>query len=126
MNTITIQLTDLRFYGYHGVMPLEAQVGNEFGVDVELDIPAHGLEQMVSENKEDLELTISYADVFDIVKEEMGRRCELLETLAIRTARRITDKWPRIIGGRLRITKIAPPIPGCNGPASVTYTWTNP
>ncbi len=121
---MTIELADLRFFGYHGVMDQEAQVGNEFKVDLELVIDATPLEKMVADRQEALERTISYADIFEVIKAEMVTRRELLETLAIAITDRIVSRWPQTLALKIRILKIAPPIPGCNGQAGVSYNWT--
>ena len=123
MNTMTIELTDLRFFGYHGVMDQEAQVGNDFKVDLEVVIDAKPLEDMVSAGEESLEQTISYADIFEVIKEEMSIRRALLETIAVSLKEKIVGIWPQTLSLNLRITKIAPPIPGCNGSAGVAYKW---
>lgn len=123
MNTITISLKDLKFYAFHGVMAQEAMVGNEFVVDVNIRIEAGRLEAMVKEGEEDLNRTISYADIFDIIKKEMDVRSQLLETVAIRIADILQKTFPQIIEGKIRITKVTPPISGINGSAAVTYSW---
>lgn len=123
MNIITISLCDLRFYAFHGVMEQEATVGNEFQVDVELTISSSELEMMVSTGEEDLAKTISYADVFDVIKTEMTIKSQLLETVAIRIANNLQSSFPRILSGKVIIKKLAPPIPSCNGSAAVTYLW---
>ena len=35
----TIKLNGMRFYAYHGVMPQERKVGNQFIVNLEIEAP---------------------------------------------------------------------------------------
>ena len=112
---ITISLSDVRFFAYHGVFPQERRVGNEFSVDIDVIIP----EEMIDESDQ-IKNTVSYADIYDIIKVEMDRPCELLETVLLKIRKRIRDIWPDVKGGKIKITKISPPISGFIGSASVT------
>ena len=64
--TTKIELEKMRFYAYHGVMPQETKVGNDFVVDLILTAP---LEQAVK--SDELDDTINYAAVYAVVKEQM-------------------------------------------------------
>ena len=66
------------FYGCHGVFPQEKLVAQPFKVDVILyvDLKPAG-------KNDDLELTVNYAEVYDLVKQQVGGRSyNLLEALA--------------------------------------------
>ena len=67
--TTKIELEKMRFYAYHGVMPQETKVGNDFVVDLILTAP---LEQAVK--SDELDDTINYAAVYAVVKEQMEDR----------------------------------------------------
>lgn len=110
-----ISLEDLRFHSFHGVMPQEKLVGNEFTIDISIKIPYSD-----SILNDDIENTISYADIFDIVKNEMGKPRKLIETVATCIAKRISAKWSDIISGQITICKSAPPIENISGQAKVT------
>ncbi|MDE7401978.1 MAG: dihydroneopterin aldolase, partial [Muribaculaceae bacterium] len=62
MKTFRIYLKNLRFFSKIGVFQYERTIGNEFQVNVAVEISA---ENFVSES---LDTTISYADLYDIVK----------------------------------------------------------
>jgi dihydroneopterin aldolase len=71
-------LKGMRFYGYHGVLPRERELGGHFVVDIELylDLQKAGRE-------DDISLTVDYSRVFGIVKEKMTcRSYNLLEAAA--------------------------------------------
>ena len=72
--TTKIELEKMRFYAYHGVMPQETKVGNDFVVDLILTAP---LEQAVK--SDELDDTINYAAVYAVVKEQMDIPSKLIE-----------------------------------------------
>ena len=118
-NTFNIALRDLRFYSRIGVGPQEREVGNEFSVDVEVEYDAG---RFVSER---LETTISYADIYDIVASEMAPEKEwlLLESVAVAIAGQILERWDEVERGKIRIAKLAVPLKGIHGSASVEYRF---
>ncbi len=105
----SVGLDGLRFYSRIGVFEQERRVGNEFSVDVEVRFSRGG------DISDDLSATVSYADLYDIVKVMMGESCLLLETMCERIAAAIQTRWPDLDGGRVRIRKCTPPIAGCDG-----------
>lgn len=112
--TYRIKLSGLRFHSYHGVLPQEQKIGNEFMVSVSVSIPFNL--DILNDN---LEATISYADIYDIVADEMQRARKLLETVAATISLRIKEKWPHIIDGNISICKSTPPIAGITGSSEV-------
>lgn len=115
MAKFEITLSDLRFHSYHGVLPQENKVGNEFSVTVSVMIPYSA--EILGDN---LDATISYADIYEIVEQEMATPRKLLETVAARIRNRITHNWEQISGGYITICKSTPPISGITGNAKVT------
>lgn len=113
-----IELEKVRFFAYHGVMPQERIVGNHFEVNllVKVDFQA-AIEQ------DDLTNTISYADMYDVVKKEMMIPSDLIEHVAGRIMRALRKTWPAIAGIRLKVSKLNPPIPGDVDRASVILNW---
>lgn len=73
----SITLDNLRFRARHGVMEQERAVGNTFVVALRLDYPFE--EAMQTDN---LEATLNYAEVYEVVKAEMGVPSRLLEHVA--------------------------------------------
>ena len=69
-----IYIDKAQFYAYHGVMPQERVVGNVFLVSlvVETDIA-----KATSSDK--LEDTLSYAEIYEVIKAEMSIPSNLLE-----------------------------------------------
>ena len=113
-----INLNNLVFYAHHGVMEEERRLGNEFHVDLSVLLPSgKDLELDKIEN------TISYVDLYSIVKEEMNLPRNLLEKVALNISERIKSQYPQIQGGKIRIEKVRPPIEGMIGTASITLTF---
>ena len=100
-----IVLKDLRFHACHGVGAQETLVGNEFTLDLRLRTDlARAVET------DDVNDTLSYADVFEAVKDEMSRPSRLLEHVAGRIARRLFHDFPALDEIGLKLMKRNPPM----------------
>lgn len=113
-----ISLADLTFHSNHGVMPQETIVGNEFSVSVTVTIP---FDEAIAED--DLDATVNYALLHDIVADEMSRPRKLLEAVAASMAERIKRRWRQCLRGSITICKSTPPIAGTTGKAKVTLVF---
>ena len=113
-----IALADLRFHAFHGVLEQENLIGNEFIVNVSVRIPYS--EEVFTDS---LDATISYADIFTIVEEEMRKPRKLLETVAATIHVRLVEHWPQITSGSISIRKSKPPIPRIVGSSEVTLLF---
>ena len=113
-----ISLQDLHFYSYHGVLDEERTTGNEFKVNLSVWIPAK--EDIKEDN---LQATVSYVDLFEIVKSEMSKSRKLLETVCFSISQRIKDKFPEVLRGYVKIEKKRPPIKEMLGYASVSLNF---
>lgn len=104
--TDSIEILGLRFFARHGVDPQESVAGNEFEVDIRLDLDA--TEAMESD---ELRATVNYAEAVEIAAAEMAVPSKLIEHVAGRISRRLRERWPALRGGMVRVSKLAPPIP---------------
>lgn len=102
-----ILLENIAFFAHHGVFSQETKVGNVFIVNLKLEID---LEK--ASFSDDLGDTISYADVYNIVKEEMEIPSKLLEHAAGRIIRRLKDMYLCIKSIELKLSKRNPPVGG--------------
>lgn len=94
-------LKGMQFYGYHGVSPMERELGGRFVVDVELylDLQRAGRE-------DDISLTVDYSQVFGLVKEKITcRSYNLLEAAAEEISNSILENFP-VFEVVVRIKKI--------------------
>ncbi|MGL4780582.1 MAG: dihydroneopterin aldolase [Bacteroidales bacterium] len=101
-----IELEEMEFYAFHGVFEQESLVGNKFFVNLKLQ--TNIAEAMLTDEVTD---TVSYADAFLIVQQEMGIRAKLLEHLTGRIVARLFETFPTIDGIYIKLSKINPP--GC-------------
>ncbi|MEG1617410.1 MAG: dihydroneopterin aldolase [Bacteroidales bacterium] len=116
-----IELEHVKFFAYHGVMPQERIVGNNFEVNLRIRVDfKEALDSDLLDN------TISYADVYEVIKKEMMIPSDLIEHVAGRILRALTATWPTIEGIELKVSKINPPIPGDVERASVILKWNKP
>ena len=105
--TDRIVLEGMRFYGFHGVNPEERVLGQEYLVDlaVEMDLKQAG----VSDRLED---TISYAHIYRAVRDVMeGEPRNLLEAAAQSIVDRVFADFP-VDSVSVRVKKPHPPIRG--------------
>ena len=80
--TDRISLRGLRVRGHHGVLPAEREHGQEFRVDVELEVDTRP-----AAAGDDLTETVDYAALADrLVEVVAGEPVNLIETLAARLA----------------------------------------
>ena len=105
LNDSTIVINDLRLYARHGVMDQEQRVGAWFAVS--LRVHYNICKAMESDDVRD---ALSYADIVDVVKEEMSRPSRLVEHAAGRIAKAILDHFPQAQRVRLRLIKENPPM----------------
>lgn len=120
MTTTQISLDNVRLYAYHGVMEQERRVGGWYTLTVVIDYPF--LTALDSDNVAD---TLNYAEVLDIVKQEMAVPSNLIEHVAGRICRRLIAVYNNINKVSVRLTKDNPPMSAnCDG-ASVLLCVTN-
>ena len=117
-NIYIIRLEDVRIFARHGVLPEERLTGNEFIVDLTVKTIA---ESEVLDD--DISATVSYADLYVIIREEMRVPRNLLESVAGGICTRIKNKYPQILEISVKITKCRPPIPDFIGKASIEFNW---
>jgi dihydroneopterin aldolase len=114
-----IHIKDMEFYGYHGVLPEETKLGQRFRVTLAIatDLQHAG-------ETDNLDHTVSYAEVYDICQRIVeGRPYKLIETVAEMVAKEVRDAYPdRVKGVRVEIIKPDPPIPGHYKEVSVEIT----
>ena len=101
----SISLSGLRFYAYHGAEPQEAIVGAWYTVDI--SIRADATLAILNDN---LNGTINYAKVTEIIKQQMQIRSALLEHVAGRIANALLNGFPAINSLTVKVCKQNPPV----------------
>lgn len=102
-----IELEGMEFKAYHGCLEQEKARGNYFTVDFrgELDLSA-------AAESDNLNDTLNYGDIYDIVAEEMSIPSELLENVAGRIVKEIEKRYPQLTSFSVRVSKKKPPVDG--------------
>ena len=101
----SILLHDMRFYAYHGVMERERRVGGEYLVSLQVEADLSGA--VMSDAVAD---TVNYAELYDVVRQEMAQPSQLLEHVAGRIGQRVLDEFPQVTALTVRVTKCNPPM----------------
>ena len=100
-----IHLHNLRFHAYHGVLAQERRTGGEFVVNVRVAYPLR--QAMQTDNVDD---TLNYAELFEIINKEMQTPSSLLEHVAGRIGESIFRRFAQVSSVWLTIAKKNPPM----------------
>ena len=106
-----IYINDIRLHALHGVLPQEQLTGNDYIVNIRI-----GYDIAKAFVSDDVADTLNYAEVYNIVKEEMLIPSKLIEHVAGRIANRLMEEYAKITSIVLHITKCNPPMSAdCQG-----------
>ena len=112
----SIKINGIKTYAYHGALVAERQLGQFFLTDVVMYLDL----KEASEN-DDLEKTVHYGEVYQLVEDVIkGRPVNLIEHLAEKVSRSLFDRYDKIVGTEITITKMNPPIDGNYEDVSIT------
>ena len=120
LHSSRIYLKNVRFHAYHGVLQQERIVGNDYVVNLVVDYDFTSAMET-----DELFATINYAELYEIIKEEMAISSKLLEHVVGRIGKRLFSEYSAIRQIQLAITKENPPFGAdCDG-AGVEVVLTN-
>ena len=112
---MVIELKKIRFFAHHGLYAEERKTGNEFEVNLSVAYTP------VAGTITDLDETVNYEKLYELLKTEMQKSRDLLETFVMEVTEVIHGSFPRIKRVEISITKLQPPIAGFSGSVGVTY-----
>lgn len=113
---LKIELSDIQFHSFHGVLEEERNTGGNFEINLAVYFkPAVLPIRHMNE-------TIDYASLYEMVKLRMEKPTLLLETLATEIAQEVLNTFQEIKKVTVAIKKLNPPIPFFTGSVSVEYT----
>ena len=113
-----ITLRNLRFHARHGVMPQERVTGGDFTVT--LRVKCNMAKAAETDNVDD---TINYAALFQLVREEMIQPSKLMEHVAGRIGRRIFAEFNLAEEVQIHLTKMNPPMGADGDGATVEFIF---
>lgn len=113
-----IVLERMTFFARHGCYEAERITGNTFFVDLSVDYDI----SRAAESDEVAD-TLDYSKLFDVVKAQMQIPSNLLENVAGRIVRALSEEFPQITGGMLSVAKQAPAMGGQLQASKVVIEW---
>ncbi|MDK2824658.1 MAG: 7,8-dihydroneopterin aldolase/epimerase/oxygenase [Clostridia bacterium] len=103
-----IIMKNLAFYGYHGVLKAENQLGQKFFIDVEIE-----LDLKEAGKTDDVEKTVNYAEIYEVIKDIiLNQRFNLIEALAENIAENILQKFTKVEQVVINVRKPEAPVKG--------------
>ena len=102
-----IAINSMRFYAHHGCFDEERRIGTYFTVDLSFETNTSVAE--VSDNIAD---TVSYLDVYQVVKREMATPSHLLEHVARRVGEAVLAQFADTMTVKVKVYKLNPPLGG--------------
>lgn len=107
-------LENMEFRAYHGCYDMEKRVGNRFRVDLEIDTELGDIAET-----DDVTHAVSYLDAYAVVSREMAVTSDTIECVGQRIVRALHETFPQIVQAKVKVSKLAPPLGGKVGAASV-------
>ena len=102
-----ICLENMEFHAYHGCMEFEQQLGNTFLVSLSMVLNTDQ-----AGKTDNLEDTLNYQLVYDVVKEQMEIPSKLIEHAGQRILDAVFGKFPQIKELEVKLSKLNPPLGG--------------
>lgn len=106
-----IYIKEARFHAFHGVLPQEQTVGQDFLVSARA-----GVDVLMAMEHDMVDVTLDYGQLYRLIKYEMETPSQLVEHVAGRIGKAVFEQFPLVRSLDLTITKLNPPIGGdCDG-----------
>ncbi len=102
-----IILENMEFHAFHGCLEHEKTLGNTFIVSLSLELNTD-----LAGQTDNLEHTLNYQLVYDVVKREMEIPSKLIEHVGQRILDSVSTEFPQIKEVRVRLSKLNPPLGG--------------
>lgn len=102
-----IILENIKIYAFHGVLPEETILGTNYIINAELHADLEKASQ-----SDDLSDTINYAEINDIIHQEMSISSKLLEHVIGRIISKLEIAFPQLSFIKIKLTKTRPPMRG--------------
>ncbi len=100
-----ISLHNVRFHAFHGVLPQERTVGNDYVFSLRA-----GYDVSRAIETDDVAHTLNYAALYEVVRQEMAIPSNLIEHVVGRIGERLLAEFPAITTLHLTLCKQNPPM----------------
>ena len=97
----------MEFHAYHGCLEHEQKYGNIFIVSIKMELDTN-----LAGQTDDLQHTLNYQLVYDVVKGEMEIPSKLIEHVGQRILDKIFNAFPQILSLEIYLSKLNPPLGG--------------
>jgi 7,8-dihydroneopterin aldolase/epimerase/oxygenase len=111
---ISIELVNLQIYSYHGIFEGEEKVGNPYIINLSVKYDER------DRDFDDINNTINYEDLHQIVKQRMAIPTGLLEKICVNIIRHIKHHYAFVKEIDLSIQKLQPPLQEFQGNVGVS------
>ena len=102
-----ISIEGIECYSYHGCQEEEAMIGGKYSVDIYVWKNVSS-----SFSSDELNDTVDYGMVHEVVRKEMAVRSKLIEHAANRILEKLSEKIKAFEKISVRVTKYNPPVNG--------------
>lgn len=105
--TTKILFENLKIYAFHGALPEETIIGTYYILNIEIHA-----DLWKAVGTDDLIDTVNYAEINEIIHEQMKIPSKLMEHVAGRILKNIKIQFPQVSFVKIKITKTNPPMKG--------------
>ncbi len=109
----------LQIHAFHGAIPTENIVGGDYSVSLKI-----GYDFSKAAQTDALQEAINYAELCELIKEEMKQPSQLIENVAWRIQQTILSKYPQIETMETTLRKMHPPVPFPMEASAVVLNYT--
>lgn len=102
-----LEIKGMKFHSYIGHFDEEKEIGNKFDVSIRL-----GIDYLKAAETDKLKNAVDYVSVYNLIKTEMQKKCNLVENVAFRIKSVIFKNFPQVKSIYLKIAKLSPKIGG--------------
>lgn len=103
----TITLDEMEFRASHGCYEMEKIVGNRFTVNLSITAEIGD-----AARTDDINGTINYLRVYEIVEKQMAVPSDIIENVALRILDAVYEEFDTIMHAEVTVSKLAPPLGG--------------
>ena len=111
-----IHIEGMEFYAHHGFYQEEQVIGNKYLLDIKFDVDFENA--VLTDN---LDGTINYQDIHELIKQQMSVKSKLLEHVAGRIVQAVKANFSGVTNVELKISKLRPPLNGVVDKFSIIY-----